>query len=330
MARLLSSLCFATALAQGVPDAGISTGSIPSIRGSSGSSNGGRRGGGGGSGKCEEFFLLDGRASVDLPDTWAEARQAFRSLCEGDGTSRIDCAKIEMGLFATYPRDQGAFTPPEELCRKLEAHHISLHRVPKMLARRLTVWIHSSHCYSSCGPSSAEWALIFIFALFVPIFICFRKAWEGSAEQRAIQAAAASAPPVHRPQYMAQRAPPPPQGLHRPVGSPPLPLQALHRPCPLGTHHLERPSGEEAARWSNQVTQQAEQQQPEPEPEESGGEQPAAAPRSSSENSLESSLTRCRLGGVALAEAASSPLMATVHQRQHGPVHAKQATRSAR
>mmetsp|Transcript_24047 Transcript_24047/g.71558 ORF Transcript_24047/g.71558 Transcript_24047/m.71558 type:complete len:616 (-) Transcript_24047:12-1859(-) len=55
---------------------------------------------------CEEFFLSDGRAPVELPDTWAEARSAFRDVCHSEGLSATRCREAEEDAFEGYPRDE--------------------------------------------------------------------------------------------------------------------------------------------------------------------------------------------------------------------------------
>lgn len=72
---------------------------------------------------CQEFFLLDGRAPVELPDSWAEARQAFRDMCDVELGSREDCAKHEEDIFDGYPRSDAAVEDPvaddAALCQRL-------------------------------------------------------------------------------------------------------------------------------------------------------------------------------------------------------------------
>jgi hypothetical protein len=74
-------------------------------------------------GDCHSFFLLDGRSVVELPDTWDEARGAFRDLCKQEGVSDSGCAMAEREIFEGYP-EVGAddFAIGADLCAKLHAH----------------------------------------------------------------------------------------------------------------------------------------------------------------------------------------------------------------
>jgi len=54
-------------------------------------------------GSCDEFFLLDGRAPVELPDTWDEARTAAAEVCEDDGFNAENCDDAVLLAFEGLP-----------------------------------------------------------------------------------------------------------------------------------------------------------------------------------------------------------------------------------
>jgi len=72
---------------------------------------------------CEEFFLMDGRPPVDLPDTWGEARIAFLTMCEEaveDGTSGShSCQEQEHMIFAKHPKSDKMLEMDDALCNRL-------------------------------------------------------------------------------------------------------------------------------------------------------------------------------------------------------------------
>lgn len=68
---------------------------------------------------CEEFFLNDGRDPVDLPDTWAEARYAFRSICEDEGLTIEECSSAEEAAFHSQPRGEEPFVTDTGFCQRL-------------------------------------------------------------------------------------------------------------------------------------------------------------------------------------------------------------------
>lgn len=71
-------------------------------------------------GGCEEFFLLDGRPPVELPDTWGEARAAFREMCGQDGYSSSVCTRLDELLFDSAWKDSDApLDASPELCESL-------------------------------------------------------------------------------------------------------------------------------------------------------------------------------------------------------------------
>jgi len=73
---------------------------------------------------CDEFFLLDGRDPVELPDTWSEARDSFLQLCESESSDAPDaCLRSELEAFAGYPeRSEEPFLADEKLCNRLMYH----------------------------------------------------------------------------------------------------------------------------------------------------------------------------------------------------------------
>jgi len=68
---------------------------------------------------CEEFFLNDGRDPVDLPDTWAEARHAFRGICEDEGVLAEECTDAEAAAFHSQPRGEVPLVADAGFCRRL-------------------------------------------------------------------------------------------------------------------------------------------------------------------------------------------------------------------
>jgi hypothetical protein len=68
---------------------------------------------------CESFYLLDGRSPVEIPDTWGEARQGFRDVCESDGYSTQGCFDAEQKLFDGHPSAGEPFVPNTTLCQRL-------------------------------------------------------------------------------------------------------------------------------------------------------------------------------------------------------------------
>jgi len=58
---------------------------------------------------CEDFFLSDGRSPVMLPDTWQEAREAFRGMCEAEINYFDACEEAEAKAFDGYPSGEDAF-----------------------------------------------------------------------------------------------------------------------------------------------------------------------------------------------------------------------------
>lgn len=68
---------------------------------------------------CEDFFLMDGSDPIGIPDTWAEARQAFRNLCEDYMFDRSECQQHELSTFDGYPSDSQVLNIDDALCNRL-------------------------------------------------------------------------------------------------------------------------------------------------------------------------------------------------------------------
>lgn len=69
---------------------------------------------------CETFFLMDGRAPVELPDTWGEAQSAFRDMCAAEGYSAAACGRAEAKVFDGYSQDLNEpLRPDAALCERL-------------------------------------------------------------------------------------------------------------------------------------------------------------------------------------------------------------------
>lgn len=66
--------------------------------------------------QCEEYFILDGRDPVNLPDTWAEARVAFEEICHSDSESPDDCQAMTAVIFEGRPRGAEVFYTDSALC----------------------------------------------------------------------------------------------------------------------------------------------------------------------------------------------------------------------
>lgn len=71
---------------------------------------------------CEDFFLYDGRSPIDLPDTWFEAREAFRDMCEAESESVARCRDIEEAAFNGYPEGHESLESDGLLCTRLFDH----------------------------------------------------------------------------------------------------------------------------------------------------------------------------------------------------------------
>lgn len=69
----------------------------------------------------EDFFLADGRSPVELPDSWEEARGAFRSIGEQGGSP--GCEASESRLFSGRPSGREAFEPSGDFCSVLARYH---------------------------------------------------------------------------------------------------------------------------------------------------------------------------------------------------------------
>lgn len=68
---------------------------------------------------CEEYFLLDGRHPVDLPDTWAEARTAFEDICRGESEMPDDCPARTAAIFEGRPHAAETFSTDVAFCEVL-------------------------------------------------------------------------------------------------------------------------------------------------------------------------------------------------------------------
>jgi len=70
----------------------------------------------------------DGRLPVDLPDTWAEARVAFRSICHSEGGGdREECAEFEGTVFVGFETSsEMPFTPELGFCKRLWQHVLNV------------------------------------------------------------------------------------------------------------------------------------------------------------------------------------------------------------
>jgi len=79
-----------------------------------------------GAATCEDVFLMDGRDPVDLPSTWAEARDAFISLCEDHGGSLKACITEEEKVFAEFPEGEVPFNEDKVLCSWLGSRFAQL------------------------------------------------------------------------------------------------------------------------------------------------------------------------------------------------------------
>jgi len=86
---------------------------------------------------CEDFFLSDGRDPVAMPDTWEEARAAFKGICESEGASPQQCLTDEAALFEGGPRDHTPWVATKTLCDQLSAYAVSKLKMTMVSARRL-------------------------------------------------------------------------------------------------------------------------------------------------------------------------------------------------
>jgi len=87
-------------------------------------------------GLCEDFFLSNGRSPVELPDTWNDAREAFRGICEQEGVAP-DCAADELTLFDGWPGEGHAFQPSPAFCDGLVVYLARWGGDAAVMARRL-------------------------------------------------------------------------------------------------------------------------------------------------------------------------------------------------
>lgn len=86
---------------------------------------------------CEQFFLLDGRRPVDLPDTWGEARQAFGIICEDGGSSLETCRTQEAEFFKAFGHGNEEFVASPDFCMRLLAHASTIYSAAALKPRRL-------------------------------------------------------------------------------------------------------------------------------------------------------------------------------------------------
>lgn len=104
---------------------------------------------------CEDFFLSDGRTPVELPDTWAEAREAFRGMCEVETGDSAKCDAVKEDAFSGYPDTEVSMESDGALCTSLFEHGATF--LPELLSgvaplRRLKGGTGS---YSSAGGGGA-------------------------------------------------------------------------------------------------------------------------------------------------------------------------------
>merc|ERR1719223_1284020 len=63
------------------------------------------------------YFLLDGSLPVELPDTWAEAREAFFRICVGEGIGNLSsCRGHYDRIFVSRPVGSTSFLPDGKFC----------------------------------------------------------------------------------------------------------------------------------------------------------------------------------------------------------------------
>merc|ERR1712224_614635 len=70
----------------------------------------------------------------ELPRTWGDAREGFKSMCE-EGFEEELCATAEQQLFTGYPTGDVAVTIDENLCARLLAMLNSVDDKNALLAR---------------------------------------------------------------------------------------------------------------------------------------------------------------------------------------------------
>jgi len=68
---------------------------------------------------CEEFFLLDGRSPVELPDTWQEARHAFNHMCQQEGLEVDPCQQATEFAFQGQSRSDTIMMGTPKFCSRL-------------------------------------------------------------------------------------------------------------------------------------------------------------------------------------------------------------------
>ena len=78
---------------------------------------------------CETFFLLDGRSTVDVSDTWGDARNAFQETCTNNGFTTGACTDAEESLFHGYPKDTGRLQEMAADCARLMDHAAAVSEV---------------------------------------------------------------------------------------------------------------------------------------------------------------------------------------------------------
>lgn len=75
---------------------------------------------------------------MDLPDTWQEARQAFRASCEEDASENTSACLLEEGdVFEGQPLGEEAFRPSAAFCEVLARQRLAQQGAVSLLARRL-------------------------------------------------------------------------------------------------------------------------------------------------------------------------------------------------
>lgn len=86
---------------------------------------------------CQEFFLMDGRQPVDLPETWSEARHAFGAVCEGEGIAPERCTEAGAALFMGQPEGEVPFNIDAAFCKNVAQYAADVWGDVRRLPRRL-------------------------------------------------------------------------------------------------------------------------------------------------------------------------------------------------
>eukprot|EP00928_Gymnodinium_smaydae_P007562 TRINITY_DN1270_c0_g1_i4.p1 TRINITY_DN1270_c0_g1~~TRINITY_DN1270_c0_g1_i4.p1 ORF type:complete len:1441 (-),score=192.68 TRINITY_DN1270_c0_g1_i4:180-4502(-) len=68
---------------------------------------------------CESFFLVDGRSPIELPETYADARSSFGTMCQDEGYDAAICEDATKLVFKGFPEDSSKMFAGTDICKRL-------------------------------------------------------------------------------------------------------------------------------------------------------------------------------------------------------------------